>query len=70
MSDNSNVERHISISQPGEGTPVEDACHCPQELCGFVSVSRVNSKCPEHGLKVQKSRWHLARNCPEVRENV
>jgi hypothetical protein len=46
------------------GHAVEDACPCPQELCGLVSTPDPN--CSEHSLLGMKTirQSHPAADCP------
>lgn len=59
-------DTHISRSWPDMGTPLEDACPCPQEPCGHVAWSRIDPECDQHGLSAARTMrsMHAAADCP------
>lgn len=48
---------------------MEDACPCPQELCGLVDMSKADASCVQHGLIYSRTirQSHPEDDCPEVR---
>ena len=58
--------RHVSRSWPASGTPMEDACPCPQEPCGHVRWDRIDPDCPQHSLRAGKTlrSSHTPADCP------
>lgn len=60
----------IHMSRTFEGFRIEDACPCPQEPCGFVSMENVIPECEHHPWQRAKTmrRMHPASHCPGARE--
>ena len=58
---------HISRGWPGQ-QHIEEACPCPKERCGYVSIANVLDTCDQHsrdaGRTIRSS--HLASDCPEI----
>jgi hypothetical protein len=38
----------MHVGRSWSGSPLEDACPCPQQPCGLVAVNEADPQCVEH----------------------
>lgn len=52
------------VGRAWSGTDIEDACPCPQEPCGLVSMNSADPSCEQHRPDKTTRQVHASSQCP------